>query len=1161
MTDRVLSVAVFSGTTEVSQTPLPASTSGGVLNAVAVDGGVSGRVYAVTDNLFGFFGQTGVQVFDPASVPDVTIDPPTNAHEFSVDLSGSVDPNGGAATTAQFEVSIDGKSWQPVGGVHDQSSDPGLDGGSGPVALADTATGLSQGTHYLVRLQANGPNGLARSARETFTTLTVPLPTVELDPVSGQGAETAHLTGRVNPQGFEGTARFELSTDDGNTWTPLPTHDQTTDPALADATSNVEISDDPTNLVPNTHYQVRLVATNPGGELVTVPRGFLTVPLAPVVTTALAGDRTDTTVRVGGTVDPKNSPTTWWVEYGTTTDYDQASPETKDAYVGSQNGPTDLSRKLTGLKPGTTYHYRVAAHNDGGTTNGADRTFKTPVTPPPTACPNSQYRTGLSGDLEECRAYEQVSPQDKNGIDIAFDGHIRAAPDGNSIAYQSYGGFATGGGPAAVRSQYLAARHPNNWASLNINPPYDTTLPTANPSEGGDWDFNQALTKGAAKIGQPDPTLGGTAINTLLYDTHTNTYTPITRPTTPITPNAAALVDQSLFVGASDDYQHIAIESSAALTPEAPEALDYNHAGTRPAFLFEWAPSGLRLASVLPNGDPAPGGASLGNGIRTTSGPSTAGDHAISNDGRRIYFSTHPLNDNQSTSIVKALYLQKTDLDGPLQPATTKVDTPNSGVADPGGDRPSFFQAASADGRYAFFTSSEKLTDNATASGSDACESGCDLYRFDAQAPAGSPPLTDLTTTDPAGGGAGGNPYASVGAGVVGASEDASRVFLVATGKLTPDATEGALNLYAWAEETGITYIATLTVTDIAVWSMVVGARSNGAGWTPDGTRLLFRSAARVTSYDNHGFFQLYLYDTTDNQLVCVSCNPRTDTSTGDASLKRNTNGNGISPWRLRNLTTNGHTVFFDSAEQLLPQDTNNNIDVYQWDDGHLALVSTGKATGDSVFIDATPNGDNVFFTTPDQLLPTDRDTLVDLYTARINGGQPQPPPQPTCTNNHCQDPPKPPPTLPTPATQPTDHGNATKPNPTLTIHKLTKTQRHKLTHGHTTTLTITINTPGTIRIRATTKIARQNQNHRPHHQTRHQTRHYPHHHPPHPHRTHQTNPTPPHHRPHHHLHQHPQTNPHHQTNQISNQPTAQATLELVLPRFGGHRVVRSVGC
>ena len=66
---------------------------------------------------------------------------------------------------------------------------------------------------------------------------------------------------------------------------------------------------------------------------------------------------------------------------GQTTTYGQQSPTT-DAAVGSDSSAHSLTQALTGLAPGTTYHYRLVATNAASTTYGADMTFVTPAQPP-----------------------------------------------------------------------------------------------------------------------------------------------------------------------------------------------------------------------------------------------------------------------------------------------------------------------------------------------------------------------------------------------------------------------------------------------------------------------------------------------------------------------------------------------------------------------------------------------------------------------------------------------------------------------------------------------------------------------------------------------------------------------------------------------------------
>src|SRR5690349_24588585 len=65
-----------------------------------------------------------------------------------------------------------------------------------------------------------------------------------------------------------------------------------------------------------------------------------------------------TTATVSGSVHPNGGATTWHVEYGTRTS-DGAQTQSLGAGSGTPSPPVAAS--LTGLNPGTTYHYRVVA--------------------------------------------------------------------------------------------------------------------------------------------------------------------------------------------------------------------------------------------------------------------------------------------------------------------------------------------------------------------------------------------------------------------------------------------------------------------------------------------------------------------------------------------------------------------------------------------------------------------------------------------------------------------------------------------------------------------------------------------------------------------------------------------------------------------------------
>ena len=135
---------------------------------------------------------------------------------------------------------------------------------------------------------------------------------------------------------------------------------------------------------------------------------------------------------------------------------------------------------LEGLKPATTYHYRfVAQSGGGGPVVGEEGSLRTlPLAGEPnTACPNQVFRTGLSALLPDCRAYELVSPLDKNNGDVAVASanFAQASSDGERMTFSSFRAFAD---PQAAPSvnQYLAERGAGGWTSRSISPPR-TSIP------------------------------------------------------------------------------------------------------------------------------------------------------------------------------------------------------------------------------------------------------------------------------------------------------------------------------------------------------------------------------------------------------------------------------------------------------------------------------------------------------------------------------------------------------------------------------------------------------------------------------------------------------------------------------------------------------------
>jgi hypothetical protein len=100
--------------------------------------------------------------------------------------------------------------------------------------------------------------------------------------------------------------------------------------------------------------------------------------IAPSASTAAATAVTETGVALNGAVDPEGLATTYQFQYGTSTSYGSVTPSSS---AGAANSAASVSAPLSGLSPGTTYHYRLAATNSQGTTYGTDETFTTVTDP------------------------------------------------------------------------------------------------------------------------------------------------------------------------------------------------------------------------------------------------------------------------------------------------------------------------------------------------------------------------------------------------------------------------------------------------------------------------------------------------------------------------------------------------------------------------------------------------------------------------------------------------------------------------------------------------------------------------------------------------------------------------------------------------------------
>jgi hypothetical protein len=85
--------------------------------------------------------------------------------------------------------------------------------------------------------------------------------------------------------------------------------------------------------------------------------------------------------------------------------------------------------------------------------------------------------------------------------------------------------------------------------------------------------------------------------------------------------------------------------------------------------------------------------------------------------------------------------------------------------------------------------------------------------------------------------------------------------------------------------------------------------------------------------------------------------------------------------------------VFFQTRSRLIPLDKDTTYDVYQWRNGELSLISSAQPnTGDAFFKGNDRTGTNVYLASRDRLSWQDKDSVLDIYSARIGSGIPEPP-------------------------------------------------------------------------------------------------------------------------------------------------------------------------
>jgi hypothetical protein len=898
--------------------------------------------------------------------PTVTTDAATEVETTSVTLNGTVDP-GGVEASYHYVYGLDTSY-----GAETEEADAGA--GSGAVPAPAPITDLIPNSTYHYRIVGSNASGSIVGDDLTFTTL--PAPPTLASSITPTGARIhATLDPNHSPTSFH--IDYGTTTAYGET-APIP------DAEAGEASTDIPVATTLSGLQPDTLYHFRLSADNgTGGTQHGVDATFFTAPGTP----AGATDVTATTATLTGTIDPHGESTVYRFNYGPNTSYGSSTPN-NDA--GSGDGEQAVSQQITGLSPSTTYHVQVVATTNGITRTGADGTFTT-LASGEEGCPNEALRAeNNSTHLPECRAYELVSNPYKEG----FSASPSTYADDGTFYFRSAGNFA-GNGLGAPTNAYLAMRSAAGWLTNSLSP-NGSAYGTAN-GHTAPWFFSTDLRSSIWLMRRSDQP---TNVAEFYLRRPDGTFThigPAANPATlPPESSGTTFTGIALFDGASAsaDISHFlfTVDASKGFPGDTSHGI---------SSLYEYVGTGNDRPELV--------------GVDNTGHQISQSDtcaSGISTDGRVVFFSPGC---NGGTAQVWLRINGTTTIEASASECTRTVADPDGAC---NGPAPANYQGAPSDGSRVYFTTTQQLLNGDT-------DETNDLYAC--EIPPGTPapvvpvnPCADLIEVS------GPGSEARVES-VLNVSEDGSRVYFVAQGALaanlgTNDATAvaGDHNLYVWQKDAAHPAGQTTFVAKLDSNAFDFGTQS-----TADGRYLFFITPNQLLATDTDNASDLYRYDADTGALLRLS----TDTSgTGGNAEGLGAEGNVLPPGRWRStITADGTAAVFKTSEALSPADTNGTVDVYEWHQGQVSLISSGRPSPSHLVTPIawiTASGKDIYLITAAQLTPNDADTNVDVYDARIGGGFSFPQAA-RCSEEACQPSAAGPPVAPTPATNgPGGEGN-----------------------------------------------------------------------------------------------------------------------------------------
>ncbi len=721
--------------------------------------------------------------------------------------------------------------------------------------------------------------------------------------------------------------------------------------------------------------------------------------------------------------------------------------ETPSVEAGEGTTAKFTSVDVPGLMARVTYRYRLVASSDNPdepVVDGVEHTLTVPVPPPsvsePVSCPNQAFRTGLSANLPDCRAYEQVTPHEKEGAHEPFSYGSKYAAgaipgeDGEHLVLIDPQ-VDWGAGPTAGQSPYFFTRRPGGGWSM--------TAAAVQPETSLDIFGTQLLSQDLT--GVAFESTYNASVESRSSDVEYKAGPP-GGPYTTVAVVPTSQTDGSVgWVASTKDLSKLILAVEDRTLAGVPT-------GTKQGTdLYEYAGGELRQVNVdSANHTIGTCGAKVAAGgeVQSNGGyQETSSPHALSPDGSRIFFEAVPGGECNKPS---HLYMRT----GNGSEAAQTVDI----------------------GAYRFLGANEQDTEVLVEARNDGT-SEISLYNVE------SGTFTKLVAV-------------STSISSIQVDEDFTTFYFESEEELAgTEAPAPSPELEPGGKAPTNIYRYDIPAKELVFVDRMAGEYGAAPALepvSPDG-RYFYFNAEYVAGVPGggKGFYrnfanggistapeqteQVYRYDSAEGLIQCVSCASAFDPEPKSPAVFDVSGGSDSGVQGTRNgdprdmiASADGDFVFFGTFAELVPSDINGEVpstllsgdfsvssDVYEWRkpgingcdhvQGCLALITNGRGGFMNIPLGTDASGRDEFFYSASKLGPNDNDSSGDIYDARIDGGEPGIPARPVeCEADACSTPPSAPSDVSPSSSTFTGPGNAlpSSSKPTVKPKKKTKAKK-----------------------------------------------------------------------------------------------------------------------